>query len=296
MDDETYAMIDKLAGIHEELIPIALAEVEQWDEGLLVAKENRSRIEYYFTLSPILPLYIINNISDIDIVTYLDADLYFYSNPKTIYQELGDKSILIVAHRFPQSLMDLNQYGKYNVQYQSFRNDEQGLSCLKKWRKQCLQWCYDRLEDGKFADQKYLDAWPELYDNLIVSNMKGVGVAPWNVGQYEINYQNGDLYVDDQKLVFFHFHAIKKIFLKFYTTRFSNYELKRSQKNLIYIYKAYLQELDKANNLFNLPSNFFNQEIRFNQSNFTQFFIQGLKGNLIFCFNWRYCGLDNEEE
>ncbi len=281
MDDDTYAIISKLAGEYDELLPIALAEIEQWDEGLLAAKGNRSSIEYYFTLSPVLPLYIFNNFAAIDVVTYLDADLFFYSNPKKIYQEYADKSILIIEHRFPKALEYLIEYGKYNVQYQSFRNDNQGVSCLTRWRKQCLQWCYDRLEDGKYADQKYLDEWPALYDNLVVSKLKGAGVAAWNIGQYEINYQNDDLYVDDQKVVFFHFHGLKKIFSKVYSTSFSKYELKYNQKNLSCLYKDYLQELDKVNSRFNLPSNLYSREIRFNQSLFVRFVVQALKGNLI---------------
>ena len=207
LDDETFDALTKLA--IQNIVPIALSEVEQWDTELLVAKENRSLIEYYFTLSPVLPLYVLEHFNA-DIATYLDADLMFFSSPTVIYKELGDASILITGHRFPEQLKDLEVFGRFNVQCQVFRNDETGLCCLRRWREQCLAWCYDRLEDGKFADQKYLDEWPELYgEHLVVSKHPGVGVAPWNVADAHLTYAVEGWHVDNQPLIFYHFHGLK---------------------------------------------------------------------------------------
>ena len=78
----------------------------------------------------------------------------------------------------------------------------------------------------------------------------------------------------------FHFHTLKKNFSKVYAKNFSDYELKRNQKNLSCFYKDYLQELDKVNSGFNLSSNIYNQEIRFSQSLFGQSVRQALNSNL----------------
>ena len=32
-----------------------------------------------------------------------------------------------------------------------------GLKALKWWRDRCLEWCYARIEDGKFGDQFYIE-------------------------------------------------------------------------------------------------------------------------------------------
>lgn len=191
------------------LHPIPLAELEAWEPALLQAKANRGRIEYYFTLSPILPLYLLARCADIDLITYLDADLYFYRSPEAIFKELGDNSILITEHRFPGYLREKEKFGRYNVQYQSFRRDPEGLACLERWKAQCLEWCHDRLEDGKFADQKYLEEWPGRYEKLVVLKNKGAGLAPWNWATSPLCLNNGKIEVEGEPLVFYHFHGIK---------------------------------------------------------------------------------------
>lgn len=191
------------------LHPFPLADMEAWEPALLEAKSNRGRIEYYFTLSPVLPLYILALHHFIDLITYLDADLYFYRTPEPIFEELGDHSILITEHRFPAYLREKEKFGRYNVQYQSFRRDPEGLACLERWRAQCLEWCFDRLENGKFADQKYLEEWPERYEGLVVLGHQGAGVAPWNWATHPMRLQNGEVTVGGEPLIFYHFHGIK---------------------------------------------------------------------------------------
>ncbi len=265
MDEETYHFIRVLEEQYNEMIPIALGDLESWDQGLLEAKKNRSQIEYYFTLSPILPLYVLNLANNIDIITYLDADLYFYSNPRLIYEELGVNSILIIEHRFTEVLKKFEKNGRFNVQYQSFRNDQQGIACLEIWREQCLEWCHDRSENGKYADQGYLNEWPGRYDKLVVSRLKGAGVAPWNVAQYEIDINNG-VNIDGEPMVFYHFHSVRKLFNMIYTTEFGVYKLNKKQKNLIRLYKKYLQELEKVYIEFNVENIApVSQEIRYNK-------------------------------
>ena len=76
--------------------------------------------------------------------------------------------------------------GIYCVQFMYFKNNLEGKKILSDWRKQCIKWCYNRFENGKFGDQKYLDNWPQKYSKLHILNNLGGGVAPWNVQQYKV--------------------------------------------------------------------------------------------------------------
>jgi len=131
-DDLAYETLQRLD--LPEIVPISLRDFEEGDKELLQAKGNRSRIEYYFTCTPSLPLYILSNHPEVDVITYLDADLFFFLNPSPIYKELDDGSVLIVGHRFPPHLRHAEVYGIYNVGLLSFRRDDVGLQCLHWWR------------------------------------------------------------------------------------------------------------------------------------------------------------------
>lgn len=207
-DGWSYETLTKLA--RPELRPIALTDFEQGDTELLAAKPTRSKVEYYFTCSPSLPLYLMERHPEIDLLTYLDADLYFYGSPEPIFEEMGAASILISEHRYPPHLKAMEIHGIYNVGLLTFRNDDSARACLSRWRAQCLEWCFDRPEEGKYADQKYLDDWTERFAGVKVLKHPGAGLAPWNWANYDIQTcPNGSILVDSQPLIFFHFHGLK---------------------------------------------------------------------------------------
>ena len=240
-DDLAYEILQKLA--LPEVDPISLRDFEEGDEELLQAKGNRSRIEYYFTCTPSLSLYILRNCPEVDVITYLDSDLFFFSDPLSIYEELGDNSILIVGHRFPPHHKRRERFGIYNVGLLSFRRDNDGLQCLNWWRERCIEWCYDRVEDGRFADQKYLDDWPTRFPGVVVLQHKGAGLAPWNVENYSLRLENGQVLVDSQPLVFFHFHGVKRIGRLLIDPNLAGYEVHIDSLLKEYIYRPYTREL-----------------------------------------------------
>ena len=58
LDRECYDIIACLAERGERLIPVDLAEVERFDPEFAGCRAGRSRAEYIFTLSPVLPGYL----------------------------------------------------------------------------------------------------------------------------------------------------------------------------------------------------------------------------------------------
>jgi hypothetical protein len=186
-----------------------LNELESADPDLLSARGTRSLIEYYFTLTPCLPLHIFRTRPDVPRLTYVDADLFFVSDPSPVLRELGDNAVGLIEHRFPKSLAHLDAYGRFNVGWLTFRNDPLALACLNRWREQCLEWCYDRLEGDRFAEQKYLDDWPARSDRVVIIQHKGANVAPWNLDRFEILLRDGALYVEGDPVLFFHAHGFE---------------------------------------------------------------------------------------
>ena len=80
---------------------------------------------------------------------------------------------------------------------------------MEHWRKECLEWCFDRPENGKFADQKYLEEWPELFQAVIASNHSGGGLAPWNCGKHQFDFTGITPLADGQPVVYYHYQGCK---------------------------------------------------------------------------------------
>ena len=187
---------------------IELREVES-DEVLRV-KPVRSVAEYCWTLTSVVMWHVMQENPDIDLLTYLDADLMFFSSVEPIFIEMGNASILAVEHRYPREKQHFEMYGRFNVQWVSFRRDQAGMSCLARWRTQCLEWCYARIEGGKHGDQKYLDSWPSDYGDAFHSLQNvGAGLAPWNYANYKLQVRDGRYWVDDSQVIFYHFHQFQ---------------------------------------------------------------------------------------
>lgn len=233
---------------------ISLQEFENLE--LLKVKPTRTRAEYCWTCTSETILFCLNNY-DIDNCTYLDADMFFYSSLEPIFEEIGSASIAITEHNYTPKYDQSGTSGKYCVQFVFFRKDSDGLKALKWWKDACLDWCYARLEDGKFGDQKYLDDWTERFENVHVINNRGVGIAPWNVQNFTLsNENNKELKLSCNKnnssinLIFYHFHNLnfKRIQNEIEVLP-SKFELSLNVKNNIYI--PYINNLLKIESSIN---------------------------------------------
>lgn len=200
LDEKSFAFLKKYEC--ESLTIDNLKHIET--DELLRLKATRTRAEYCWTCGPIIILHLIENYQLTDI-TYLDSDLMFFSSYEPLYEEIGNASVAIT----PQYSNHDEQVGKYCVQFMFFRNDKDGINCLTWWRDRCIEWCYARYEDGKYGDQKYLDSFPLLFNNIAIISHRGAGIANWNMGLYQ--YVEGEAVFEGKHypIIFFHFHGLR---------------------------------------------------------------------------------------
>jgi hypothetical protein len=243
-DDVTHDSLTRLD--LPDVRPISVRELEVWDPDLAQARDDRSRIEYYFTCSPVWPLYLLDHIPAVETVTYLDADLFFYSSPEAVFAELiQGSSILIVPHRFPLADQWKEQFGIYNVGFLAFRNDGTSRRCLKWWRERCLEWCYDRVEPGRFGDQKYLDEWPRLFPGVRVVHHPGAGLGPWNWMTADIRIDGARATIDGQPLVYYHFHGLTVFHRRLYDVGLTR-ERRMPRTLRKWLYDGYIDAMEEA--------------------------------------------------
>ena len=201
------ASFDKLKTLGFRHMTVELLDDFETPE-LLEAKKDRTKAEYCWTCGPSVIHHFMTKYG-LEEITYLDSDLFFFSDPHIIKKESGDYSVVITEQGISEESAKL--YGRYCVQYMTFKNDKDGLGALTWWRDRCIEWCYQIMEPSKYADQKYLDEFPKRWDKVYVLDNKGAGLAPWNIHRYK--YKNNSLLFEGRELqfVFYHFHGVKLI-------------------------------------------------------------------------------------
>jgi len=196
MDTQAKAILDAMG--KSTLKTIALEEAETPE--LLAIKPTRNRAEYCWTLTSLTPKLVFDRDATVNRVTYLDADIYFLKSVQPIFDEFeaSGKSVLITEHAYDLEYDQAETSGKYCVQFMTFVR-EASEPVRKWWHERCVEWCFDRQEDGKFGDQKYLDDWTVRFGQHVhVLTKIDAILAPWNARRFPF----------DRALVW-HFHGLR---------------------------------------------------------------------------------------
>lgn len=246
LDEMTRILLGRLANPH--VVPVPLFELERNDQVLLATREGRTTVEYYFTLTPTILLRLLDRVPEGECLVYLDADLYFYGSPDPVFREFEGHSVLIHEHRFSPQLAWLEaESGRFNVGMVGFRRDAQGLETLTWWRERCLEWCFNRTEDGKMGDQMYLNDWPVRFKGVRILQHPGCAVAPWNHSMLTFSRgPGGTPSVQGLPLVFYHFQALIPVTSEAYLpAKHANYPLPMA--SLLMCYLPYIACLERWN-------------------------------------------------
>jgi tetratricopeptide (TPR) repeat protein len=123
------------------------------------------------------------------------------------------------------------------------------METLHWWRDRCNEWCYARLENGRYGDQLYLNDWTERFRRVAVLKHIGAGTAPWNHDQYTFQRDHAKrIMVNEYPLIFYHFHSLVFITPEIIVLiRFLQYSL--TQEILLSCFLPYVRELSQQINI-----------------------------------------------
>lgn len=210
MDEKCFEVLKDISFPQTTLIQLS----DFLDEELKEV-QSRSRAEFCWSCTGKLIKYVLTKCEK-QICTYIDSDLYFYSDPCVLLEEMFEAgcSVQVVSHRFPNTCIGrlyLKNSGSNCVQFNTFTKEKNSMKLLDSWIELCLKEC--SWEQG--GDQKYTDKWGEL-PFVNVSKNGGAGMAPWNTYRYRrikgMPNWVFDRYEKKQYLmVFFHFQNIEYI-------------------------------------------------------------------------------------
>ncbi|TDQ09250.1 glycosyl transferase [Pedobacter metabolipauper] len=247
-DHHCYDLLSGLNLPHATIVSLRQFE----NDRLLAVKKERSAGEYCWTCASSTIKYCIDTFN-LDHCTYVDADLLFFNDPAVLLAEMGTKSVMITEHRYTKRYDQSITSGIYCVQFMTFKNTGEGMEVLNWWVEACLEWCFNRFEDGKFGDQKYLDDWISRFSTVHVLQHLGGGVAPWNVQQYTFKEKHGKITGHEGithksfDLVFYHYHDFQYTLNDSYSLSNEVYNLSRNP--IKHIYRPYSLALSKAESL-----------------------------------------------
>ena len=208
-DDKSEEFLDKKK--LKNVVTIGLKQVETPE--ITALKERRSKAEYIWTFTPVFIEYVMENFK-VEYCTYIDVDMYFYSDPQILLDELvmKKKSVGLMEHRFRNTANGRKQLknGKYCVEFNTFKNDFNGRRLLSLWKELCIEECSLEKTVG---DQGYISNWGEEFPNIVHEYQNfGGGVAPWNLSRYRLIRKKNKTYVIEngrkKELIFYHFQGM----------------------------------------------------------------------------------------
>jgi hypothetical protein len=255
MDDEVKSLLERMA--LDRVILITMRQIEAKDQELAAIKATRNDKEYIWSSKGSVFLYLFNNYPMLKHIVWLDGDTEFYSDPEPIFNELRKCSILLTKERFVEANRGLNDiYGIFNTGLMGFNKNRNAINCIMWFRKKCIEWCYDRVEQGKWSDQMYVNNWPVMFNDVRVMEDIGINVTAWNIQGASVNKLDTDIYIDGKKLVFYHYSGLK--FMNYNEFDLCSYiDLPKDVKELIY--KPYIERYQKTINYVNgFIDNFYN--------------------------------------
>lgn len=211
----TILALDSLVGLKLNSLSKQNISVIQFidfeDAELRTLVGERPWREICWTSAACLLRYCLNSKVECSFVGYVDADCFFVGDIFKMVSEIPEsKNIAIHEHRYSPDRIDwLPKSGRFNVGVVIGRPGTEFNTCIEIWRQQVLHRCDVDMSEGRCGDQTYLNDWPEKFESLYIFENPGIGLAPWNLNNYEIISINNQLFIGKSSVFFFHFHGLQ---------------------------------------------------------------------------------------
>lgn len=219
--------------------------------------EKYNIIELNTCVKPFYFEYFTEKYPDLSYLMYFDPDTFVFGNLSNIEDELkNEKEIILTPHiltpipldgKMPNEQTFLN-YGTYNLGFIGIKNPIKNLSFFKWWGDRTYQIGYDKVAEGLFVDQLWMNFTPLFFKNTVISRNMGLNMGPWNLHERKITLNKDSNFTVNNKdeLIFYHFSNYKfnkPEILASYYDRFTFEE----RKDLVDIYKKYRNILIENN-------------------------------------------------
>ena len=200
-------------GIPEGINLITISELKGYslvDE--LYRKYAHIDLDFFrWSLKPILISWLIEK--DFEKILYLDCDMFFFNDYTFLFEELDHSSILLTPHwRNSNPLIDKDSFialftsGIFSGGFIGANRD--ALPAMRWWAEACHFMMGPRMDIGIYDDQKYLDAFPVLFEKTKIIRHRGCGVGA-NMEETKRMMVNGKVLINGEyPVIFVHFDNV----------------------------------------------------------------------------------------
>ena len=158
------------------------------------------------------PLYLTHLLQQgYDAVLYGDNDICFFNSPDFLFQKLAISAVLLTPHFYPadptehQSQLEANfKIGLFNAGFIGV--NKEAHKALEWWAGCCAYNVKQAFHRGLNDDQKYLDLFPILFDDVHILKHRGCNVGAWSLKTSEVKKNDNYVTLNHDPLIFMHFN------------------------------------------------------------------------------------------
>lgn len=162
--------------------------------------DKKTFSEKLFTLGPTFTSQVLQTLPEGRRVLYLNSDIFFLRDPHGIWAGAEEWDVYLFPHHYSSiNKMRLGKFGNLNAGAMAITKSKESLRVIERWADECASWCFDRAEQGKYADQKYLESFQLWSSKVSLATEKTMNLASW-----VSKAQNDDF----QNCIFYHFHGL----------------------------------------------------------------------------------------
>ncbi|WP_159085985.1 glycosyltransferase [Flavobacterium faecale] len=235
---------------HIEIVAVEEINIPNFDEII----KKYDIVELNTSIKPSFFKYFIGKYKDLESIVYLDPDIQVFNKLDRLNTYLVANDILLTPHilkpisvddMMPSESLFLN-YGIYNLGFLALNpHCDNVLRFLNWWEQRTLTIGYDRVCDGLFVDQLWINFVPLFFDKVKILSDLGLNAAPWNLHErpMKLSSNSNFLMEDKTNLYLYHFssynYKLPQQFSKYYN-RFKNIE---EEDWLLNLYGQYHEKL-----------------------------------------------------
>jgi hypothetical protein len=207
-DDKSLPVHDSETGI--KILPVSQLRGYPLTEELY-NKYAHIRMDFFrWSLKPILMNYLLE--TGFEKVLFVDCDIFFFKDYRLLFEALNQSAIILTPHWYSISpAINENEFaqlltsGFFNAGF--IGSNRSGLPALQWWANACHYKMSECKAERVYVDQRYLDLFPLLFENVKILPHKGCNLGAGNDEACKRILVENTLLIDGKyPVVFVHFY------------------------------------------------------------------------------------------